>query len=129
MAYDADAMSRVLVIDDNQDMRELMQVILDGAGYTVEVACDGEAGLSCQRAQPADLVITDIFMPNQDGIETIAQLRKEFPSLKVLAISGGSRRGKADGYLLTAREIGAHVVLPKPFDQQELLRAVRELLQ
>ena len=73
-------MVRVLVIDDNQDVRDLIQFILEGAGYSVELAPDGEAGLRSQRARPADVVITDIFMPNQDGLETIARLREEYPA-------------------------------------------------
>lgn len=121
-------MLRILVIDDNQDMRELMQVILQGAGYAVELAADGEAGLRAQRLRPADLVITDIFMPNQDGIETIARLRDEYPGVKVVAISGGGSMRKSGDYLFTAREIGAHVVLPKPFDPDQLLRSILEVL-
>ena len=120
-------MLRVLVIDDNQDMRDVIGVILEGAGYAVELAADGEAGLRSQRKQPFDIVITDIFMPNQDGIETIARLRNEYPALKLVAMSGGGSRTKGEGYLFTAREIGAHAVLAKPFDQEELLKAVRSL--
>ena len=124
----ARTMVRVLVIDDNQDMRELMQVILQGAGYAVELAADGEAGLLAQSLRPADVVITDIFMPNQDGIETIARLREEYPGVKVVAMSGGGSLKKSEDYLFTAREIGAHVVLPKPFGQDHLLRIVQEVL-
>jgi CheY-like chemotaxis protein len=126
--YDGETMFRILVIDDNEDMRDLMRVILEGAGYAVEVAPDGEAGLRLQRERAADAVITDIFMPNRDGLETIARLREEHPQVKVVAMSGGGARVKGDGYLSTAREIGAHVVLAKPFDQDELLRVVRDIL-
>jgi len=123
-------MARVLVIDDNQDMRELMQVILEGAGHAVELAADGEAGLRAQSLRPVDVVITDIFMPNQDGIETISRLREEYPMVKVVAVSGGSASGmKSGSYLFTAREIGAHVVLSKPFEHDELVRIVREVMQ
>ena len=120
-------MFRVLVIDDNPDMRGVIGVILEGAGYSVELAADGEAGLRSQRARPFDIVITDIFMPNRDGIETIALMRKEYPALKLVAISGGGPRTKGDGYLFTAREIGAHAVLTKPFDQEQLLEVIRSL--
>ena len=120
-------MVRVLVIDDNQAVRDLIQFILEGAGYAVELAHDGEAGLRSQRARPADVVITDIFMPNQDGLETIARLREEYPRVKVVAMSGGGGSViKGDRYLSTAREVGAHVLLPKPFDLDQLLRAVGE---
>ena len=121
-------MRRVLVIDDNRDMRELMRVILEGAGYTVDLAEDGEIGLRAQRARPADVVITDIFMPNQDGLEIISQLRSEYPGVKLLVVSGGGTLVKGAGYLSTAREIGAHAVLAKPFEQQDLLGALRALL-
>jgi len=121
------AVSRVLVIDDNPDIRELIAFILKGAGYVVEMAQDGEAGLRSQRAHAFDIVITDIFMPNQDGIETITRLRKEFPAVKVIAVSGGGSRTKGEGYLFTAREIGAHAVLAKPFDPEELLGTVRSI--
>lgn len=67
-------------------------------------------------------------MPNQDGLETISKLRSEHPNVKVLAMSGGGSRVKHEGYLFTAREIGAHGVLPKPFDQEELLQTIRDVL-
>ena len=120
-------MSRVLVIDDNPEVREFVRTILEAAGYAVDLAADGELGIALQRARPADVVITDIFMPNQDGLETVAQLRREFPRGKVIAMSGGGERVKGR-YLATAAEIGAHRLLAKPFDADELLRAVRELL-
>ena len=120
-------MLRVLVIDDNADMRALIGVILEGAGYSVELEADGEAGLRSHRARPFDIVITDIFMPNQDGIETIARLLNEYPALKLVAISGGGSHMKGDGYLYTARELGAQAVLTKPFDREQLLQVVRSL--
>lgn len=121
-------MLRVLVIDDNQDVRELIQFILEGAGYSVELAPDGAAGLRSQRARPADVVITDIFMPNQDGLETIARLREEYPGVRVVAMSGGGGSEIKGGRTLSpALEAGAHVLLPKPFDLDQLLRAVDDV--
>jgi CheY-like chemotaxis protein len=122
-------MSRILVIDDNKDLRDLMRVVLEGAGYTVDLADDGEAGLDAQRRQPADVVITDLFMPNRDGYETLQRLREEYPTVKVLVVSGGGARVRGPGYLFAARESGAHAVLAKPFDNEALLGAVRGLLQ
>lgn len=121
-------MSRVIVIEDNDDLREIVQLILDGAGYRTEAVADGKSGIDAQRREPAALVITDIFMPEQDGIETIAALHAEFPDLKVIAVSGGGKASSADGYLRTALAIGADAVLSKPFDQHELLATVRDLL-
>jgi CheY-like chemotaxis protein len=122
-------MKRILVIDDNDDLRELMKVILEPAGYAVDLAQDGQAGLAVQRARPADLVITDIFMPNQDGIETVAQFRKEFPGLKVVVMSGDGKLVKHSAHFLTARELGAHGALSKPFDEDELLRVIGDVLK
>jgi len=122
-------MAHVLVIEDNEDLRDVMRLMLERAGYSVALASDGEAGLRAQRARPADIVITDIFMPNQDGLETIAELRRDFPAAKVLAMSGGGTRVKGEGTLVTAREIGAHAILLKPFDNDDLLQAVRQIIQ
>lgn len=122
------AMPRVLVIDDNAQVRELMRAILQGAGFAVDLAADGELGLVLQRARPAEVVITDIFMPNQDGLETIACLRKEFPQVKVIAMSGGGALVRGTAYLSTAAEIGAHALLRKPFEAEALLRVLGEVL-
>jgi DNA-binding response OmpR family regulator len=121
-------MPRILVIDDNRDMRDLLRVVLERDGYAVDVAADGEEGLQIQSARPADVVITDIFMPNRDGLETIGRLRAEHPRVKVLVISGGGAVVRGTSYLSTAREIGAHAVLAKPFDLPALLATVRGLI-
>jgi CheY-like chemotaxis protein len=121
-------MQRILVIDDNNDLRELMCIILRQAGYEVECVADGQEGLAAQRARPADVVITDIFMPNQDGIETIALFRKEFPALKLVVMSGDVKLVNDSTYFMTARELGVDAALAKPFDEDELLRVIRSVL-
>ncbi len=121
-------MRRVLVIDDNEDLRELMQVILAEGGYTVDSAPSGIIGLEMLRRAPYELVLTDLFMPHQDGIETIGLLRKEHPDVKVLAVSGGGRVSASHSYLLTAMQIGADDVLAKPFEPEALLATARKLL-
>jgi CheY-like chemotaxis protein len=94
----------------------------------VDEAGDGAVGVLHYRTAPADLVITDLFMPDQDGIETIQQLRDEFPSCRILAISGGAMSGTSGRALTDARMLGANATLAKPFTIEELTRAVTGLL-
>jgi CheY-like chemotaxis protein len=120
-------MARILVVDDEQEVRSLVSAVLGMDGHTVLVADDGDAALEIQRSTPADLLVTDIFMPNKDGMETIAVFREQFPAVKIIAVSGGARRGRHD-YLQIAREIGADVCLLKPFSLEELSRTIKSLL-
>jgi YesN/AraC family two-component response regulator len=90
-------------------------------------AANGKIGMHLQRENLVDLVITDLSMPEKDGIETIRELRRDFPDVKIIAISGGGRAG-ADGYLSVAKTIGANRTLSKPFDLKKLLDAVAELI-
>ena len=122
-------MPRILVIDDEPGIRELLRDVLTGAGHEVEVAADGRQGLAAQRARPADLIITDIFMPEREGIETIIELQQDFPAIKVIAMSGGGNRARSLDYLPTARQFGAVRTLPKPFDVEVMLALVREVLE
>jgi DNA-binding response OmpR family regulator len=117
---------RILVVDDNEDLRTTIQALLQADGFDVAVAADGEAALSLHRARPADVVITDLFMPDKDGIETIIELKKLYPNVKIVAMSGWTSTQGSD-YLQVAREIGASVTLQKPFDPLELSRVVRQL--
>lgn len=118
---------RIMVIDDDDQMRVLLRQVMEWAGYEVVEAEDGREGMQIQRRQPADLVITDLIMPEQEGLETISLLRKEFPQTKIIAISGGGRIGP-EAYLPAAQELGADRVFSKPFDVRELAGAVKELL-
>ena len=120
-------MSHILVIDDDINLRLILQEVLRDEGYEVSVAGDGEQGIALQRKRPASLLITDIFMPNKEGIETIRDFREEFPNVPIIAISGGGRL-KRQGDLFTAKELGAAVILRKPFEMIDLLRAVAEVL-
>ena len=120
-------MSHILIIDDDSDLRAMIQEVLLAEGYRVSVAGDGELGVALQRKQPASLLITDIFMPNKEGIETIRDFRTEFPDVPIIAMSGGGRL-KRQGDLFTAKELGAAVILRKPFEMTDLLRAVAEVL-
>ncbi len=120
-------MARILIIDDDQRFRGALREMLQDAGYEVIEARDGRPGLDLFRAKPTDLVITDIIMPDVEGIEVIVELRSEFPDVPILAISGGSLKGFGS-YLPSAEALGATRSLDKPFRQQVLLDTVRELL-
>ena len=120
-------MARVLVADDNADTRDALALTLRAAGHTVVGASDGEEAVELYRAAPPDVLILDLLMPKRDGFETLRILKKEFPEVRVLVISGAWRVGGRDalGY---ARELGAAVALLKPAEPPVVLRAVEELL-
>jgi len=119
--------STILLIDDEIELRATVSRLLQRAGYEVVTAANGAEALATARFVRADLVITDIIMPEKEGLETIAELRREFPELPVIAVSGG---GVVDpgSYLTIAQRLGADRALAKPFGFQELLSTVRELL-
>jgi CheY-like chemotaxis protein len=117
---------RILVVDDNEDMRAFMKIVLDEAGYETHLAADGRRALDSQREHPADVLITDIFMPESDGIELIENFKSRFPRIKVVAMSGGGQVAKND-YLAVATKLGAQAVLHKPFDAATLLKTLEEL--
>ena len=118
--------SRVLLIDDNVDLTSMLSLCLQADGVDVIVAADGEAGLALMEDQPVDVVVTDLFMPDKDGIETIVELKKRYPDVKIVVMSGFTSIGGTD-YLGVARELGAVTTLKKPFDPAELSKVVREL--
>lgn len=117
----------VLLIEDDGELLRQMALAFRGAGYDVQTAADGQAGLSRFRQTPTDLVVTDIIMPNREGIETILALRKASPSVKILAISGGYRVGPAD-FLELARHVGADGSLAKPFRPSALTSLADDVL-
>jgi len=116
----------VLVVDDNADMRSFVKIVLERAGFEAQVAADGRGALELQRAHPVDVLITDIFMPERDGIEIIHQFKSAFPQVKIIAMSGGGRVSSMD-YLPVAAEIGADLVLRKPFAAATLLSMLQDL--
>jgi CheY-like chemotaxis protein len=116
-------MARILVIDDEELARFTMREILESAGHAVEEAKNGAQGISLQRSQPFDVVITDIIMPEKEGVQTIIELRQDFPTLPIIAISGGGRTRNLD-FLRIAEQYGARKILPKPFSEEDLLDAV-----
>ncbi len=118
---------RILIIEDDAEVRELLRTLLSRAGYAISVASDGIEGIHAYRTDPADLIITDLVMPGKEGLETIVDLRREFPDLKIIAISGGGLDGQSN-YLNAARLCGATMTFQKPFKNQEIIDAVNELL-
>ncbi len=121
-------MARILVVDDDASVRATIRKFLEQEGYDVVEVGDGAAALRAYREQPADLVITDIFMPETDGVETTIRLRKEFPDVKVVAITGGAYDFDKKQMLQVAEMLGAERTLTKPFERSELLDVVREVL-
>jgi two-component system, chemotaxis family, chemotaxis protein CheY len=110
----------ILVIDDDEAVRSSLEVLLEAYGYEVVLARDGRQGMAAFRANTPDIVLVDLMMPVQDGIETIVQIRAEWPDAYIIAMSGGARIGNWDG-LAVARELGADYAIEKPFEADELL--------
>jgi DNA-binding NtrC family response regulator len=117
-------MPRVLIIDDDDSLRGMLRVALEGDGHQVAEAAGGAEGLRLLRERGADLVLCDVFMPGTDGLETLGALKDEFPGLPVVSMSGGGFGGQVD-MLGVARALGARAVLYKPFK----LQAVRDVLR
>ena len=127
-AKSAGRRTRVLVVDDDAGVRNFLRMLLELEGYEVATVRNGIEALEVQRSDPAVVVLTDIFMPDADGMETIVQLREEFPQTKIIVMSGGGSYRGAD-YLALAREIGAAKSLKKPFAPQDLIDAMREVVR
>lgn len=121
-------MKRILIIDDEQQIRSMLRLMLERDGYEVVEAPDGIEGIKAYRQKPADLIITDLIMPNKDGIGMIIELQKEFPDVKIIAMSGGGLN-KPEGYLKGAKKLGAACTLTKPIDREEMLRAVKNVIK
>ena len=121
-------MARILIIDDESQIRSMLRLMLERVGYEVLEAADGMEGIRQYRDNPADLIITDLIMPNKDGIGMIIELKKEFPSVKIIAMSGGGVN-RPEGYLDGAKKLGATRTLTKPIDRDEMLNAVKETLK
>ena len=117
-------MPSVLVVDDQDQVRQLIRETLEQAGYEVIEARDGKEGLERYRAKSPDLVIMDILMPDQDGLEAIMTLRREFPDTRVIAMTGGSDTIGVVNFLDVAKMLGARRTLQKPFELKVLLDTV-----
>lgn len=121
-------MARILVIDDEPDVRDILKTLLEESGYDVDLAAEGSEGLQRHQEKAADLVITDLHMPGLNGVETIKRFRDDFGDVKLIAVSG------ADTYMVqknleASRVNGADLTLMKPFNLAELLAAIDNLLK
>ncbi len=121
-------MQRILIIDDDHHILLMVKKMLERAGYEVDLASNGEQGLELFKKIRADLVITDIIMPEKEGLETIREMKRMQSDLKIIAMSGGGKIS-ADNYLETARIFGASMVIEKPFSQNTMVDAVNQLLK
>lgn len=120
-------MAHIMIIDDEPMICEMLDSLFSGAGYTVTTAPDGELGFALYKDCPADVVVTDIIMPESDGLETIKAMRAHNANVKIIAVSGGSRIKGVD-FLEVASTLGANHVFYKPLDNEELLAAVENCL-
>jgi len=120
-------MKRILVIDDDANLLSILAEMLTTAGYEVVEASNGKDGVRLYRQALFDLVVTDLLMPEKDGLEVVMELRKDFPQVKIITLSGGGAYG--DSSLETSKALGAARTLRKPFMEDQLLEAVREVLE
>ena len=120
-------MDSVLIIEDDEFVQNMLKQTFERAGYEVATASNGRIGIQLYKSKPFDVVITDLIMPDMEGIETISILRKTNPDIKVIAISGGGRNSP-DDYLHLAEKLGAARTFTKPVDRKLLLEAVKELI-
>lgn len=130
-------MQNILIIDDEPDVRDSVKRVLDRAGYSVRTAATAMDALAELERTPADVVITDIIMPKINGVQAIQSICKAFPSVRIIAISGGGNFGitayqptaiTTTPYLASAEKAGAHMVLTKPFESAEFIQSVEKLL-
>ena len=129
--------TRILIVDDEPDVLLALGGVLRRAGYEVRTTPTAQAALDALQAEPVNVLITDIIMPGQDGVELVGKVRALYPAVRVVAISGGGNFGPFDyqpyaittsAYLALCEEAGAHAVLPKPFEAWEILAVIRQVL-
>jgi CheY-like chemotaxis protein len=121
-------MAQILVIEDDKQFREMLAQMLEQAGHQVETAANGILGMAQFRQSPPDLVITDILMPEKDGIDVIIEMKREQDDIRIIAISGGRRNITPQFNLDSAGLIGVRQTLTKPFNRQQLLQAIQDAL-
>ena len=120
-------MPRILIIEDDEQVRLMLKMTFESKGYEVDTAPNGREGIRRYRENRPDVVITDLIMPEKEGLETILELRQEFSNAKIIAISGGGKLSP-EGYLKVASDFGAEYAFPKPVPTDELVKAVESLV-
>jgi DNA-binding response OmpR family regulator len=120
-------MTRVLLVDDDPHIRSMLKIVLERAGHQVEECADGTKALKSHKQHPADLILTDLVMPDKEGLETIREIRRTDRNVKIIAMSGGGRAGNQD-YLKSAKLLGADAVIAKPFTKDEIVDTIRKVL-
>lgn len=120
-------MAYILIIDDEDQVRAMMRQMLERAGHHVFDAPNGKAAIAICRTEKIDLIITDLLMPEKDGIETIVELRRDYPGIRIIAVSGGGSTGRLD-LLPAAQQLGAITTFRKPFSRPELIASIESIL-
>ncbi len=120
-------MKQILIIDDELQIRSMLKKMLEREDFNVVVASDGKEGMKIFEKEPVDLVITDLIMPEKEGIEVIQELRKNNSNLPIIAISGGGKNSPGT-YLNIAKLLGANAILEKPFAKEKLIDAINKAL-
>ena len=121
------SLNSILLVDDDVGVRQLVQRTLEGVGHRVVSAGDGRAASRAMAGDAFDLVITDLLMPDRDGLELIEELRRSYPWVRIIAMSGGGRVA-AEEYLQIAKCLGANGLLGKPFHPKQLLATVEQVM-
>ena len=121
-------MAHILVIDDEADIRFILKTFFTGDGHLVDTAEDGKAGMKLVELNKFDLIITDVIMPNMDGLEVITEIKRKSPESRVIVMTGGTVKVDRELLLSTAKAMRAHRVVAKPLDLKELRTIVNELL-
>jgi DNA-binding response OmpR family regulator len=120
-------MPKILLVDDDDALRKVLRLTLVKMGHAVVEARNGKEALALQRNEPFELILTDLIMPEKEGLETIEEFRKKFPEVKIIAMSGGGRVSVTD-YLKIAKVMGADGILAKPFSNDEMAAAIDAVL-
>jgi CheY-like chemotaxis protein len=121
-------MAGILIVEDDKDLREMLKASLSKLKYTILEASNGNEAILRFKPLITDLVITDLIMPDEDGLKVIMKIKEIKPSIKVIAISGGGKAGPGN-YLNLAKVLGADEIFPKPFSINELIKKIAELLK